>query len=57
MELLYLVTTVNVAAGPFARRNLLKAVIFKDVNPVYQKSGDTYEGFGVDILNLIKDQA
>lgn len=32
-------------------------MIFEDVKPLYQKSGETYEGFGVDILNLIKDQA
>ena len=52
-----LVTTVDAAAGPFAKRTSLKAVIFEDVKPLYQKSGDTYEGFGVDILNLVKDQA
>lgn len=52
-----LVTTIDAAAGPFAKRTSLKAVIFEDVKPLYQKSGDTYEGFGVDILNLIKDQA
>ena len=51
------VTTVDAAAGPFAKRTSLKAVIFEDVKPLYQKSGDTYEGFGVDMLNLIKDQA
>ena len=52
-----LLTTVDAAAGPFAKRTSLKAVIFEDVKPLYQKSGDTYEGFGVDMLNLIKDQA
>ena len=52
-----LFTTVDAAAGPFAKRTSLKAVIFEDVKPLYQKSGDTYEGFGVDMLNLIKDQA
>ena len=51
------VTTVDAAAGPFAKRTSLKAVIFEDVKPLYQKSGDTYEGFGVDMLNLFKDQA
>ena len=52
-----LLTTVDAAAGPFAKRTSLKAVIFEDVKPLYQKSGDTYEGFGVDTLDLIKDQA
>ena len=40
-----LFTTVDAAAGPFAKRTSLKAVIFEDVKPLYQKSGDIYEGF------------
>ena len=47
------VTTVDAAAGPFAKRTSLKAVIFEDVKPLYQKSGDTYEGFGVSASKTV----
>ena len=35
----------------------LNAVIFDDVKPLYQRSGNSYEGFGVDVLEQIKTQA
>ncbi len=35
----------------------LKAVIFEDVKPLYQRSGGSYEGLGVDVLEQIKNQA
>ena len=35
----------------------LNAVIFDDVKPLYQRSGNSYEGFGVDVLEQIKNQA
>ena len=34
-----LVTTVDAAAGPFAKRTSLKAVIFEDVKPLLSKVG------------------
>jgi polar amino acid transport system substrate-binding protein len=35
----------------------LNAVIFEEVKPLFESSGSTYEGLGVDVLNQIKDQA
>lgn len=35
--------------GAQANPGPLKAVIFDDVKPLYQRSGGTYEGLGVDI--------
>ena len=34
----------------------LNAVIFEEVKPLFQTTGSTYEGLGVDVLNQIKDQ-
>ena len=41
----------------FAQSNTLKAVIFEDVKPLYQKTETGYEGFGVDVLEQIRMQA
>ena len=35
----------------------LRAVIFEDVKPLYQRNGSTYEGMGVDVLEQIQEQA
>jgi polar amino acid transport system substrate-binding protein len=35
----------------------LNAVIFEEVKPLFESSGSTYDGLGVDVLNQIKDQA
>ena len=35
----------------------LKAVIFEEVKPLYQKSGGSFEGFGVDVLEQVRTQA
>ena len=35
----------------------LKAVIFEEVKPLYQKSGGSFEGFGVDVLEQVRIQA
>ena len=40
-----------------AESTTLKAVIFEEVKPLYQKTGAGYEGFGVDVLEQIRIQA
>lgn len=40
-----------------AQSTTLKAVIFEEVKPLYQKSGGSFEGFGVDVLEQIRIQA
>jgi len=40
-----------------AESTTLKAVIFEEVKPLYQKTDTGYEGFGVDVLEQIRIQA
>ena len=40
-----------------AESTTLKAVIFEDVKPLYQKTDAGYEGLGVDVLEQIRMQA
>ena len=40
-----------------AESTTLKAVIFEDVKPLYQKTDNGYEGLGVDVLEQIRVQA
>ena len=40
-----------------ADSNQLKAVVFEDVKPLYQKTDSGYEGLGVEILEQIRTQA
>lgn len=40
-----------------AQSTTLKAVIFEEVKPLYQKSSGSFEGFGVDVLEQIRIQA
>ena len=40
-----------------AESTTLKAVIFEEVKPLYQKADRGYEGFGVDVLEQIRIQA
>ena len=40
-----------------AQSTTLKAVIFEEVKPLYQKTDGGYEGLGVDVLEQIRIQA
>ena len=40
-----------------AESTTLKAVIFEEVKPLYQKTDAGYEGLGVDVLEQIRIQA
>ena len=55
--LLALAAPVAFSPKAFAQSNTLKAVIFEDVKPLYQKTETGYEGFGVDVLEQIRMQA
>ena len=55
--LLALAAPVAFTPQAFAQSNTLKAVIFEDVKPLYQKTETGYEGFGVDVLEQIRVQA
>lgn len=55
--LLALAAPVAFSPQAFAQSNTLKAVIFEDVKPLYQKTETGYEGFGVDVLEQIRMQA
>ena len=52
-----LVTPLAWATPAAAESTTLKAVIFEDVKPLYQKTDAGYEGFGVDVLEQIRMQA
>ena len=55
--LLALAAPVAFSPQAFAQSNTLKAVIFENVKPLYQKTETGYEGFGVDVLEQIRMQA
>ena len=55
--LLALAAPIAFSPRAFAQSNTLKAVIFEDVKPLYQKTETGYEGFGVDVLEQIRMQA
>ena len=52
-----LVTPLAWATPAAAESATLKAVIFEDVKPLYQKTDAGYEGLGVDVLEQIRMQA
>ena len=52
-----LVTPLAWATPAAAESTTLKAVIFEDVKPLYQKTDAGYEGFGVDVLEQIRMQS
>ena len=52
-----LVTPLAWANPAAAESTTLKAVIFEDVKPLYQKTDAGYEGFGVDVLEQIRMQS
>ena len=52
-----LVTPLAWATPAAAESTTLKAVIFEDVKPMYQKTDAGYEGLGVDVLEQIRMQA
>ena len=52
-----LVTPLAWATPAAAESTTLKAVIFEDVKPLYQKTDAGYEGLGVDVLEQIRMQA
>ena len=52
-----LVTPLAWATPVAAESTTLKAVIFEDVKPIYQKTDAGYEGLGVDVLEQIRMQA
>ena len=55
--LLALAAPIAFSPQAFAQSNTLKAVIFEDAKPLYQKTETGYEGFGVDVLEQIRMQA
>ena len=55
--LLGLLSSFSAGSAVAAPGGTLKAVIFDEVKPLFQTSGSTYEGLGVDVLNQIKEQA
>ena len=55
--LLALAGPVALTPQAFAGSNTLKAVVFEEVKPLYQKTDAGYEGFGVDVLEQIRIQA
>ena len=55
--LLALAGPVALTPQAFAQSNTLKAVVFEEVKPLYQKTDAGYEGFGVDVLEQIRIQA
>ena len=52
-----MVTPLAWATPAAAESTTLKAVIFEDVKPLYQKTDAGYEGFGVDVLEQIRMQS
>ena len=52
-----LVTPLAWATPAAGKSTTLKAVIFEDVKPLYQKTDAGYEGLGVDVLEQIRMQA
>ena len=52
-----MVTPLAWANPAAAESTTLKAVIFEDVKPLYQKTDAGYEGFGVDVLEQIRMQS
>ena len=52
-----LVTPMALATPAAANSTTLKAVVFEDVLPLYQKTETGYEGFGVDVLEQIRMQS
>lgn len=52
-----LVTPLAWSTPVAAESTTLKAVIFEDVKPLYQKTDAGYEGLGVDVLEQIRMQA
>ena len=55
--LLALAGPVALTPQASAESTTLKAVIFEEVKPLYQKTGTGYEGLGVDVLEQIRIQA
>ena len=54
--LLALVGPVALTPQASAESTTLKAVIFQEVKPLYQKTDGGYEGLGVDVLEQIRIQ-
>ena len=52
-----LVTPLAWSTPVAAESTMLKAVIFEEVKPLYQKTDAGYEGLGVDVLEQIRMQA
>ena len=52
-----LVTPMAWATHAAANSTTLRAVVFEDVKPLYQKTDAGYEGFGVDVLEQIRMQS
>ena len=52
-----MVTPLAWATPAAAESTTLKAVIFEDVKPLYQKTDAGYEGLGVDVLEQIRMQS
>jgi len=52
-----LVTPMAWATPAAANSTTLRAVVFEDVKPLYQKTDAGYEGFGVDVLEQIRMQS
>ena len=55
--LLALAGQVALTPHASAESTTLKAVIFEEVKPLYQKTDAGYEGLGVDVLEQIRIQA
>ena len=55
--LLALAGPVALTPQAFAGSKTLKAVIFEEVKPLYQKTDTGYEGLGVDVLEQIRMQS
>ena len=55
--LLALAGPVALTPQASAESTTLKAVIFEEVKPLYQKTDTGYEGLGVDVLEQIRIQA
>ena len=49
--------TTGLGTPAVADSTTLKAVVFDDVKPLYQKTDSGYEGLGVDVLEQIRMQA
>ena len=52
-----LITPLAWATPAVADSTTLKAVVFDDIKPLYQKTDSGYEGLGVDVLEQIRMQA